>query len=58
MGLSFYYILRSQTPPLRATQLDIIQTATIWYQEQGNIKRLSEKIIEFEKNIIFCYKIL
>ena len=58
MGLSFYCILRSQTPPLRATQLDIIQTATIWHQEQGNIKRLSEKIIEFEKIIIFCYKIL
>ena len=47
MGLSFYNIPRSQacfhstnpTPP-GATQLDTIQTATVWSLELGKIKEI------------------
>ena len=56
MVLSFYYIPRSQPPPSPSpplllsgvTHSDIIQTALIWFLEQGNIKLILKNIIECE----------
>ena len=50
MGLSFYYIPRSQTPLPGPTHLDTIPTATIWSLELENIKWIWKELIESEKN--------
>ena len=50
MGLSFYYIPRSQTPPLGVTtHLHTIQTATIWSLELENFKGIWKNLIESDK---------
>ena len=50
MGLSFYYIPKSQIIPPGVTHLYSIQTATILSSELGKvIKGLSKKLRESEK---------
>ena len=49
MGLSFYYIPRSQISPTKVTHFDIIEKAINWSLEPENV----EEIGRFWKNYVW-----